>query len=245
MQIKVSHNPNKSALPSDPAFGRSGFQIGKESVLKIASNANFRDWFSGSKIVDDEGLPLVLYHSTPAYFDRFRVDHGEDSYCKFGAHFGSIEAAERRVDVKKKEDDFNGVAASKSGSFVIPVFISAARILRLSEPRTGRWGVDDIMMQIMELGDQNAIDIPMQMLEDFYNDELVLDNGVTWLDADQYEKTSGLINFLTDTLGYDAIVYENRFEGGGDSYLLWEPGRIKSAISNMGSYNKDDPRFDR
>lgn len=245
MQIKVTHSPNRLALQSNLASGCSDFQIGKEPVLKITSNANFRDWFSGSKIVDDEGLPLVLYHSTSVYFDRFRVDHGEDSYCKFGAHFGSIDAAERRVEVKKTEDEFNGVAASKSGSFVIPVFISAARILRLSEPRTGRWGVDDIMTQIMELGDQEGIEVPMQMLEDFYNDELVLDNGVTWVDADQYEKTSGLISFLTDTLGYDAIVYENRFEGGGDSYLLWEPGRIKSAISNLGSYNKDDPRFDR
>ncbi len=245
MQIKVSHSPYKSTFLTDLESGKSSFQIGEESVLKIISNAKFHDWFSGSKIVDDKGLPLVLYHSTSAYFDRFRVDHGEDSYCKFGAHFGSIEAAERRVEVKKKEDEFNGVSASKSGSFVIPVFISAARILRLSEPRTGRWGVDDIMMQIMELGEQNTIEVPMRMLDDFYNDELILDNGVTWVDADQYEKTSGLMSFLTDTLGYHAIVYENCFEGGGDSYLLWEPGRIKSASSNTGSYNKDDPRFDR
>jgi len=34
-------------------------------------NDNFKRWFSGSKVVDDNGNPLIVYHGSPEEFDEF------------------------------------------------------------------------------------------------------------------------------------------------------------------------------
>jgi hypothetical protein len=31
--------------------------------------------------------------------------------------------------------------------------------------------------------------------------------------------------------GYDCVVYRNRWEGGGDSYVVWHPEQIVTALS--------------
>ncbi len=38
--------------------------------LKVSDNPNFRSWFGDSKIVDEMGRPLVVYHGTPCVFDE-------------------------------------------------------------------------------------------------------------------------------------------------------------------------------
>lgn len=41
-----------------------------------SSEPDFDTWFSGSKVVDAEGQPLVLYHGTSGQFDRFHTGRG-------------------------------------------------------------------------------------------------------------------------------------------------------------------------
>jgi hypothetical protein len=38
---------------------------------KYRSNENFNKWFNDSKVVDDEGNPLIVYHGTKRDFDTF------------------------------------------------------------------------------------------------------------------------------------------------------------------------------
>ncbi len=43
----------------------------------------FRTWFHGSKVVDDKGEPLLVYHGTPRGFDEFdhkTIGTGNDAY---------------------------------------------------------------------------------------------------------------------------------------------------------------------
>ena len=51
----------------------------------------FRRWFTGSAVVDSLGRPLMVYHGTPARFQRFRTS--EDG----GFHFGDRAAAGWRL----------------------------------------------------------------------------------------------------------------------------------------------------
>jgi hypothetical protein len=53
------------------------------------------------------------------------------------------------------------------------------------------------------------------------------------------ERSSYLKAFLQQ-LGYDSIVYNNEFEGGGDSYILLDPAQIKSATGNIGTYERNN-----
>jgi hypothetical protein len=43
--------------------------------------------------------------------------------------------------------------------------------------------------------------------------------------------------------GHDGIVYENQVEGKGDSWVIFDPTQIKSAIGNKGTWSKTDPRI--
>src|SRR5690606_11644622 len=48
-----------------------------------------------------------------------------------------------------------------------------------------------------------------------------------------------------EAMGYDGLVYENRFEGGGDSWVAFRPEQIKSAIGNRGTFDPTDPSIIR
>ena len=49
---------------------------------------NFYIWFNGSKIVDEDGKPLVVYHATPYDFTDFDINHsGKNHGNTFGKGF--------------------------------------------------------------------------------------------------------------------------------------------------------------
>ena len=50
---------------------------------------------------------------------------------------------------------------------------------------------------------------------------------------------------LLTSKGYDGIVYENTYEGPGDSWIVFRPTQIKSATSNIGTWDPDDPDIRR
>lgn len=88
---------------------------------------NFWRWFGDSRVVDENGRPLVVYHATTSSFDAFETRNG--------AHFGTIAHAEEIVD----RHDFNGNA---SGLNVMPVYLSIRRLKRVTDigPDSASWG---------------------------------------------------------------------------------------------------------
>ena len=60
-----------------------------------------------------------------------------------------------------------------------------------------------------------------------------------WSDDSDFapgEKSKLLIDFIK-TLGYDSIVYENKFEGGGDSYIALDAKQVKSQFRPEGKFS--------
>ena len=53
---------------------------GKRIAQTEKQVANFWRWFGDSKVVDDEGRPLVVYHGTNAEFGAFETGHQRDSF---------------------------------------------------------------------------------------------------------------------------------------------------------------------
>ena len=49
----------------------------------VTENPNFKAWFGDSKVVDEDGKPLVVYHGTRGDFDTF--DAGRQGQSDFGA----------------------------------------------------------------------------------------------------------------------------------------------------------------
>ena len=66
----------------------------QENEEKTNLNDNFWKWFSGSKVVDKNGNPLVVYHGTGAKFDEFDSERTPGGVVWFTSNKQEIEAGE-------------------------------------------------------------------------------------------------------------------------------------------------------
>lgn len=220
--------------------------------VDFVKSPEFNKWFDDSKVVDEDGNPLVMYHSTYSSFPKFTTNFGENEYFQFGIHIGTQEAAENRLDLKRSEDQARGVRAPDSGANIIPLYASIKNPLRLDENRSGRWGVDDIMNAVMQKADETGIEgISNENLDDFYNDRFDIEEWAglraepgspdydpesidrSWSDVNEFTagERSSLLKVFLKQLGYDGIVYKNEFEGGGDSYIALDSNQVKSVFN--------------
>ncbi|MCS8413224.1 hypothetical protein N0754_18140 [Pseudomonas aeruginosa] len=95
------------------------------SPATLLDNPAFREWFGASQVVDEQGLPLMLYHGTGASFEQFSADHHRSvlnsKYQGDAFHFTqSPEVASKYADASrnhmiKKEQIFAAVEREFSG----------------------------------------------------------------------------------------------------------------------------------
>jgi hypothetical protein len=78
---------NESELPNENSLGQP--IANNEESLR-----NFWNWFRGSKVVDDQGRPLVVYHGTDKRFTKINVKKGAESIFWFTSDKSAIEAGE-------------------------------------------------------------------------------------------------------------------------------------------------------
>lgn len=96
-------------------FGPVGMMF---SAADPVNSPAFKRWFGDSKVVDANGKPLVVYHTTPYRFDAFDT--------KTGAHFGTLNQAEEIAD----RLDFNG---QTEGLNTMPVYLSIKNPKRVAD----------------------------------------------------------------------------------------------------------------
>jgi hypothetical protein len=87
---------------------------------------NFWKWFGDSKVVDDQGRPLIMYHGTRWEFDKFKKNKlGKSIDCPWsnlGFFFTEdYELASKFSNGKKWNQDYKSYL---KGSNVIPVYLS-------------------------------------------------------------------------------------------------------------------------
>lgn len=93
----ISNNANRSfkdiiaALDENvnkPLFQLSAEAYNKQGKADVNSEA-FKRWFGDSKVVDENGKPLVVYHGTNAEFDTFDLSKGKSKsgQAKYGNGF--------------------------------------------------------------------------------------------------------------------------------------------------------------
>lgn len=88
-----------------------------ERIAKSAEALrNFYKWFGDSKVVDEQGRPLVVYHGTNAEFDTFEKDRIGD----FGKGYYFTTSRENAEQY----------ATRKGGNIVMPVYLSIKNIYK-------------------------------------------------------------------------------------------------------------------
>ena len=85
------------------------------------STPEFKSWFGDSKVVDDSGEPLVVYHGTNQDFDEFDT-------LKLGTNTGSYGFLGQGLYFTTEVSD-----AEKYGSSVMPVYVKSEKLLRLDD----------------------------------------------------------------------------------------------------------------
>jgi uncharacterized protein len=258
-------------------------ESGERKSVRDRATANFLRWFGDSKVVDEKGEPLVVYHGTHADISAFKKTKG----AHLGFHFGDVEAANTRlehtadsridtaeVERLRKEADARFAelsafkealrrkdgqapmeeiaAALERGEDFLPILdrykyqpteaeqaklasldaAYRAKLLPINKTGTG----SNIMPVYL------ALKRPLHMPDvGNWGSAKTVREALPW---GSEAKTLAQIQKEIEARGYDGIIYANRVETPvmkTDSYIVFEPTQIKSAIGNNGDYSLTNP----
>ena len=224
----------------------------KHGRKKQTSSVAFKKWFGDSKVVDENGKPLVMYHGTSANFDQaFDPTQGE-----LGVHFGTQEVASKFGERPNQ---------AGKGNRVFPVYLSIKNPLRMVDK--GSWDLTTVKETLIATGDitQAEADAWQDLFQKKWTEH--------WDKKTKggFPRNEFIQDFIRDA-GYDGVVYVNRREGmtlpedlwtnsaklnaltdeeflarvpdATTSYIAFKPTQIKSATGNKGTFDPKDPRVD-
>ena len=204
---------------------------------EVTSTAAFRDWFGDSKVVDAKGQPLVVYHGTATgpltgpHFTTFEPEHVVDRGGLL-AFFSSS---------PKFAQGYARASLNRSAAWrVYPVF------LRIENPFDYRQDPDVAYRFYEDTGGIEDDFAAWHVLgapeegEDGAAMELTADRFADAIRQGEYPAIEApeFVSYLRNALGYDGIV---TLEVGATNFAVFEPGQIKSATGNVGTFDKSKP----
>ena len=202
---------------------------------RVVASPQFDSWFQGSKVVDSEGKPLRVFHGTGEDFDEF-------SKGDIGFHVGNVDQANKRLNSPDKKLD-------APNPRIMPLYASIKKPLRLRD--IGDWSnpfqcYAELLKVLSKTGRLNPeIWGEYKKSDDTFSSpetQKYLYKTMTNTNIPREERFKILRKAVTD-LGYDGIVYRNRHEGKGDSWIAFNANQIKSAIGNNGNFDSKDNKI--
>lgn len=190
----------------------------------VTQTQQFKRWFGdwqknpkrASKVVNADGTPKIVYHGTAAQFTQFRTGD-------VGFHLGMEDQARDRV-------------RRISNARIMELYADIKNPLVI-ESDYGDWGGNSLANKFLV----NGMFKDMPEVEDRLRDILEIDSAKGRESASQRKDRA--VRELLESLGYDGIQYLNTFEGDRNSYsfIAFEPGQIKSATDNIGTFDRNNP----
>ncbi|QDP48666.1 MAG: hypothetical protein Unbinned97contig1000_51, partial [Prokaryotic dsDNA virus sp.] len=247
-------------MPSNCGAGKkgsAGFQPGNTCAGEGGSQTStpeFKSWFGDSKVVNDNGEPLVVYHGTSIGgakrnkdtaknieeqgFIPQQGDWGKGIYFTDNPDVASLYADEKGKPTWEDEQEVQG-----QGSTIYPSYVKIEKPFTISE--TSFSNLTDILFSIPtdlenwdETYEKNKEKIGM--VEGNESWEIAQKN---FREVKKYQ-TRAIINSLKE-YGYDGLKIEDANVRGKEStyYVAWNPTQIKSSISNKGTFDPDNPKI--
>lgn len=201
-----------------------------EARAEITESKAFKDWFGDSKVVDENGEPLVVYHGTSGDFSEFAG--GITQWASTDPSLASAYADHRSKDAPARilplymraEKPFDSTKMAKTLS--VGAFFSEARKQAVDAGRT----VDDAKArELLKRVKDSAPAFTFQRFE-------------LWNNTEQRFGADGssAIKELLELLGFDSIL---DMERGIKTFGVFRPEQIKSAIGNRGAFNPNSPNI--
>ena len=209
----------------DAIYSIFGFDINKGSILEEAlkSSSNLlQNNNNVSKVVDENGEPLVRYHETNKKIIEFDADRSNNGY-------GDIETP---IGIFTKE---NSNSIFDNRNVQIPIFVKADNILKFN---TRKEAYDYFSKHVPSYREKAEY---MTHIND--DDPFLIENG------DSYEIGEDIKKLITKYLkesGFDGfeLVKDEGISSLGVStvhtIVVFNPNQIKSATDNVGAFSNED-----
>ncbi|MBQ3022666.1 MAG: hypothetical protein IJD91_05040, partial [Clostridia bacterium] len=221
----------------------------------------FGDWSSGkgSKVVDADGRPLVVYHGTGTTIEEFLPEftgRGNDQYGS-GFYFTTDKStADGYTTRTLNEQDKPGGMDNPN---VIPAYLNIRHPLVVDATKTSNLysiDVSPVMASRIISRMPDIMDPENSVLGDYFDEywERGPKNYMISQLAREYEWTLGSLatdifrdypteyrQAVRDVLGYDGV--QINFKNGEKHFVAWFPNQIKHATENSGAFSKKDNRI--
>jgi hypothetical protein len=232
--------PNAAAM-AENYFTKTGM------ILKMAPNGpnieiptapklntpEFKNWFSDSKVIDNKGKPIIMYHGT-------NKSEGGDAFTSFDTYGGKYGLFGHGGYFTENPNVASSYTKKGKGDTptVYPVYLSIKNPIDMnSAAKADSWKTAYDEVDFSELDGKNATN------EDYYR---VAEEHMKYEGYSQYEGSERMQNGLMD-MGYDGITHigGGRRNDGDVShrvYIALHPEQIKS-VFNKGTWNPNDSRI--
>lgn len=198
---------------------------GQPIAATEAGVRNFWKWFGDSEVVDSDGKPLVVYHATNVDIKKFDPKKSRD----IGVHFS--------------ESDLS----AKFGGIVYPSYLKIenhmpiADVFSIDGSDYGIYSqkVPGAVISALDLNYDDSAEIKKigATVEQGWSNDRDVDNT----SKPAFKKFWKTVRKFAYQEGVDGFKYENRYEGGGSSWVVFNPTQIKSAIGNSGEFDPANP----
>lgn len=153
--------------------------------------AAFKRWFKSSKVVDENGDPMIVYHGTRADFSVF-ADGGKD----LGFHFGT--------DFQANNERFLGKKYfGETGGRIMPVYLSIQNPLRMNDVFGDPYEVVDELLRLKIVKPGAEVERLTDLVPPTLQDDRRQPRAPEFYAA---------VKAAIKAAGYDGIVYENNEE---------------------------------
>lgn len=218
----------------------------KEWQEKGTDSKYFKKWFGDSKVVDENGQPLVVYHGTNADFDTFDYDKIGTNGTSEGVGFYFTDDIETAEGYKKQ----NGSLKKCYVSIQKPLghdthFLSYEDVKNIIQ-KTAELQSEEYEEDLKDSFVSNYADTYSMDFE--YAVEATADmiysedkNDTDILGEIAYSAGSEFANKAVKLVtGYDGVItngYNNEGKGGGNFYIPFTSEQIKS-VDNLGTFDE-------
>ncbi len=232
---------------------------GRRKGVNQTGTPEFKKWFGDSKVVDEHGEPLVVYHGSPyteklTEFDPKTTGEGNDQLGS-GFYFTTNPSTATLYAHKEEPDQQNSAG-------IVPVFLSiqnpikvsgsnlsdsnavvnsnqafqllkkAPNIYNMDETKGEISPVADWLDHVWEVGKVTDADIKEVSKNYTGLNLLSLENDFYGEDSSTFRES------VKEVLGFDGVVQTFDDE---THWVAWFPTQIKSATGNRGTFDPNDP----
>lgn len=250
--------------------GAGGFQPGNDCAKggrrKQTETAAFKEWFGDSKVVDENGEPLVVYHGTGSDFTDFKPQHEgswDAGFLGAGSYFtskpddanwyASARTPMSRYDVAWAEDGVNVNVVSRSTGQVVGTFDTFDKADKFAfDMASSKPQVMPVYLAIQNpLTVEQSPKTGLQGKRQDFADAVQAATGKSLVDIQakmfssegtrlelaDAKHNSEIVTRALQEAGYDGVVF--RYRNGVAEYVVFDPTQIKSATGNRGTFRKD------